>query len=264
MSKTRYLLAFFVIILAGCASSGYEQFYHPFVDAQTLPDIRLLGQNEEPKVLVSDKLDRDIYILRSKGYFAIGESSFNGGYESIDNAAEQAKKIGATVVLINSKYTNTASTTSTLLVPNSQTTYHSGNIYGSGGYGSYSGTSTTYGTTTVPMTTYQRRYDQVAVYFVQSTKKPRFGVHLSDLSPDARVELGRNTGALIDVVIEDTPAFYSNVMPGDVLVSLDGEQIKNAKHAIELLGHVPESQVSSEFVVVRKGNEKRINVVLRK
>lgn len=248
-------------ILTGCVQSGYMKFYNPYVDAKTLPSVELIGPNEEPQVFVSSSLDRDIKILRSKRYIVVGYSSFNGGYEDIKNAAAQAKRIGATVVLTNSEYTNTQSSTSALLLPNNQTTYHSGSVYGSGAYGGYSGTSTTYGTTAVPYTTHQRRYDQVAVYLVKSTQKIRFGVSVNDLPPDMRAELERNTGALIDIVIEDTPAFYSNVMAGDVLVSIDGQLVKNGQHALELMRSVPESWPSSDFLVIRKGEEKSIRIM---
>lgn len=260
MKKIPFAIA--IIVLSGCAQSGYKQFYNPYVDAKILPDVELIGQNEEPQVFISNDLDRDTRILRSRRYIVVGYSSFNGGYEDIKNAAAQAKKIGATVVLTNSEYTNTQSSTSTLLLPNNQTTYHSGSVYSGGTYGSYSGTSTTYGTQAVPLTTHQRRYDQTAVYLVKSTEQLRFGVSVADLSPDLRAEIGRNTGALIDIVIEDTPAFYSNVMAGDILVSIDGQLVKNGRHARELMGATPKDQPSSEFIVMRKGEEKSIKVKL--
>lgn len=104
------------------------------------------------------------------------------------------------------------------------------------------------------------RYDQVAFYFIKSTKKIRFGVYLNDLPPDMRAELERNTGALIDVVVEDTPAFYSNIMAGDVLISIDDQLVRNAEHASELMAAVPDSKLSSNFLVIRKGEEKSIKV----
>ncbi|WP_448250564.1 PDZ domain-containing protein [Thalassotalea agariperforans] len=256
----KILLIAAATILSGCAQSGYKQFYNPYVDARTLPNVELIGPNEEPQIFGSNNIDQDIRTLRSKRYIVVGYSSFNGGYEDTKNAAAQAKRIGATVVLTNSEYTNTQSSTSALLLPNNQTTYHSGSVYGGGTYGGYSGTSTTYGTTAVPFTTHQRRYDQVAVYLVKSTQKIRFGVSVNDLTPGMRTELERNTGALIDIVIEDTPAFYSNVMAGDILVSIDGQPVKNGQHAIELMAAVPESQPSSSFLVIRKGEEKSIKV----
>lgn len=256
------LIMFTILAISGCSQSGYKQFYNPYVDAKPLPNIQLLGSNEEPQVFGSNHLDRDIRTLLSKRYIVVGYSSFNGEYEGTKNAAAQAKRIGATVVLINSEYTNTQSSTSALLLPNNQTTYHSGSLYGGGSGGSYSGTSTTYGTTTVPFTTHQRRYDQVAVYLVKSTQKVRFGVSVNDLPPNLRSELERNTGALIDIVLEDTAAFYANVMAGDVLISIDGISVKNGKHAMDLMDQAPENQSESEFVVIRKGEEKSISIKL--
>lgn len=154
------------MLVSACAPSGYQQFYRPFHDAKTLADVELLKPGQEPRVFGSDNFDRDIKILRAKQYVVVGYSSFNGSFEDTKNAAEQAKRLGATVVLTNSEYTNTQTTTSTLFLPDNKTTFHSGtanintsytNIYG-GNLGSshsnlgYGGVSTTYGTKAVPYT----------------------------------------------------------------------------------------------------------------
>ena len=267
-------LSIITIILAGCAQSGYKQFYNPYIDAKTLPDVQLLSEGQEPQVYGTDNFDRDILTLRAKMYIPIGYSSFNGSYEDTKNAASQAKLIGATIVLVNSQYTNTLTTTSTLFLPDNKTTYHSGtasantaynNSYG--GYvgssntnATYNGTSTTYGTKAVPVTSHQRRYDQNAVYLVKSTKKPKFGVSFNDLSPDQRAALERNTGVFINVVMEESPAFYSNVLAGDVLIAVDGQRVINTKQAMQLMGSVSPDKPSSELTVLRKGKEKAINV----
>ncbi|EWS96843.1 hypothetical protein BG00_17150 [Pseudoalteromonas sp. SCSIO_11900] len=262
------------ITLAGCAQSGYKQFYNPYVDAKTLPDVELISQGQEPQVFGTDNFDRDILILRSKKYIPVGYSSFNGGYEDTKNAAAQAKSVGATIVLVSSQYTNTQTTTSTLLLPDNKTTYHSGSVYGNTSYnsansgylgnstttGTYSATSTTYGTKAVPITSHQRRYDQNAVYFVKSNQKYKFGVLFNDLTPAQRTQYERNTGVLINVVIEDSPAFYSNVLAGDVLIAVDGAAVKNAKHALQLMGSIPASQDHSILQVIRNGQEKDIQV----
>lgn len=267
------ILLLVAVFLAGCAQSGYKQFYNPYVDAKTLPEIQLLVEGQEPQVFGTDNFVRDILILRSKKYIPVGYSSFNGGYEDTKNAAAQAKRIGATLVLVSSQYTNTQTTTSTLFLPDNKTTYHSGTAsantsYNSvyGGYlssntnATYSGTSTTYGTKAVPITSHQRRYDQNAVYFVKSTQKYKFGVQFNDLTPDQRAHFERNTGVLINVVIEDSPAFYSNVLAGDVLIAVDGKPVKNTQHAMQLMGSISPEKTSSELTVIRNGTEKAIEV----
>lgn len=249
-------------MLFGCAQSGYQQFYNPYIDPQSDPDLVLLAPNEEPQVFGSDDFNRDINILRAKNYVLLGESAFNGGYEDTKNAVAQAKKLGATMVLTSSKYINTTTHTSMLFLPNNETTYHSGSVYAGGNTGGYSGTSTTYSTTAVPYTTQQDRYEQHALFFAKTNKKIRFGVYISDLSPELRVEIERNTGALIEIVSEDSPAFYANIFAGDILISIDGVSVINAQHAGALLLRVPDGQAYSDFVVIRKGEEKTIRLKL--
>ena len=129
-----------IVVLAGC-SSGYQQFYKPYVDAKTLDDVELLKPNEEPKVYSTKDFDRDIRAWRSKQYIPIGYSSFNGEYEGEFEVKAQAKRVGATLVLISTKYTNTLTTTSTMYLPSSTRTYHSGSVYGGGTRVGYSGTT---------------------------------------------------------------------------------------------------------------------------
>lgn len=265
---------FFIAVLSGCASNGYKNFYKPILDVSNLNEVELLSQNEDPKVLNSNDLKKDIYTLRSKNYIAIGSSSFNGGKESIENAVDQAKEIGATVILAKSNYTNTQTTTSTLLLPNNKTTYHNGltssssaysNGYGkkigsSSSNGSYIGTSTEYGTQAVPFTSNQRRYNQSAVFFVKSTIKPRFGLATTDIPQDLKVKIKRNTGSMIDVVLEDTPAFYANLLPGDVIISINGINVKNPTHGIEIMNSTPNGQKISQFKIIRDQEEKDVTI----
>lgn len=258
--KKLLLFAAAVLILNGCVASGYQKFYKSYIDINAIPDIETLQPGEEPQVFGTNDFERDINILRSKRYIVIGFSSFNGGYEDIKNAVAQAKRIGATLILTKSEYTNTQTTNSALFLPNTQTTYHSGNVYSGSAYGSYSGTSTSYGSTIVPYTTNQRRFDQAAAFLVKSNQKVKFGVSINDLTPELRSELERNTGALIELVIEDTPAFYANVMAGDILTSIDNVAVKNAEHASQLLKAVDASAEFSYLKVIRKGEEKEIKI----
>jgi hypothetical protein len=253
------LFLFVTVGVYGCAS-GYKQFYKPYVDAKTLEDVALLKPGEQPKIYGTSNFDRDTKLLRAKQYIPVGFSSFNGEYEDESNVIAQAKHVGATVVLVNAKYSNTLTTTSSLFVPNSSTTYHTGSVYGGGVYGGYSGTSTTYGNTAIPITTHQRRYDQSALFFVKSTKKLKFGVSVRNLSPEQRQTIERNTGAMIDIVMENSPAFYSNILPGDVLIKIDNHKVNNALHALKLMRQVNSSASSSIFTVIRNGKETVVTI----
>ncbi|MFC5474643.1 PDZ domain-containing protein [Paraherbaspirillum soli] len=255
------LTAIMCIVLTGCAS-GYQQFYKPYVDARTLTDVHLLGAGEKPQIMSSTDLQRDVKIAASKGYRPIGASSFNGQMESEQAVIKQATAVGAVLVLVSSKFTESRTITTPLFLPNNQTTYSSGSVYGAYGSANYSGSSTTYGTTVVPITRQQQRYDQTAVYFVKSTKKPRFGLLVSDLPLELRSKYERNTGAIINVVIEESPAFLANVLPGDILVEFNDTLIINAKHATDLMQSAPSKGGKCVLKVIRNGTEKSIELHL--
>lgn len=249
-----------ILLVSGCASNGYQKFYKSYANPKLDSNLESLKEGQEPQVFGTSDFNRDIMLLKAKKYVVVGVSSFNGGYQDIKNAAKQARLIGATLVLTNSKYTNTQSSTSSLFIPNTQTTYHSGSVYSGSSSGTYNGTSTTNSSIVVPYTTHQRRYDQEAVYLTKLTKKLKLGVLIKDLSPEQRLTIERNTGALIYIVIENEPAFNSNIMAGDILISIDGQEVKNGANAVQLMGNIPANQSSSSFTVIRKGKEKIITV----
>jgi hypothetical protein len=155
----------FLTLFCGCAGR-YGQFYRGAKHPPT--------KNVKVYKYTEDGLNR----LKNSGYAVIGASSFNGPYESQDAAIIQAKNVGAHIVLLDSKYTGTQQG----VVPLTQ--YHPGqtntvtsnesgsfNVYGSGGYGygTYSGSSTSYvhqpGYSTTSYFPYSvSRYDQKAIF----------------------------------------------------------------------------------------------------
>ena len=241
----------FVLLVSGCVS-GYQQFYKSEIPENDIGNIEFLQPGEDPKVYGSKDFEKDTMTLFSKNYRRIGVSSFNGSFEDESKVKEQAKRVGASVVLIDSKYTNTQTTTSPLFLPNTSTTYISG--FGGGA------TATTYGTMAVPITSHQRRFDQVAVFFAKSTEKLRLGVGLNDLTNEQRIDLERNTGAVITAIVDDSPAFNSNLLPEDVIIEVDGVGVKNAKHLQDIMKSMDISISSANFKIIRKHKEKEVDV----
>lgn len=267
------------IILTGCATSGYKTFYKQYGTNEQLQQIKLnsnykfLEKGEEPQVYSTNNFDVDSKKLRAKGYISIGASSFNGAYEDTQSAINQAKRIGATLVLIKSSYTNTETRTSTLLLPDNKTTYSSGRSNtnatynsnnGYSGYGNantnYYGNSTTYGTKAVPYTINTRRYDQSAMYFIKNTKPPKFGtLNSTEISREERIKIGYS-GIKINLIQENTPVYNSNILIGDILIKLDGVSVKNYKHFTELLDNFDISIGHSIWTVIRNGSQKNIRI----
>jgi len=262
MKKQIIIIAFFTLVCS-CALNGYQKFYKPYLDIKTLPDAVLLKPEQEPQILGTDNFERDKKILRAKHYMPVGFSSFNGAYEGEHNIKNQARDLGATIVLINAKYTHTLTTTSPLFLPTSTTTHHSGSVMSSGALGTYQGTSTSYGTTVIPITSQEMRYDQTAMFFVKLDEKPKFGVVSFDLSPELKAKTERNMGALIYVVIEDSPAFYSNILEGDILIQIDDIVIINAQQARDVMVSYDTSKRKSVFKIIRNGKEHDITLNFR-
>ncbi len=230
------------LTMFGCAN-GYKEFYRPAQGA-TPEAIASLRAEPPPKVPTVERAQPgepqvilDAYAKR--GYEMIGNSSFNSGrQESEENAVRQAQDVGADLVLIlNPKYTGTITSSIPITTPTTTTSYSTGTAtaYGNRGavtaYGS--GTTTTSGTTTnyIPMTIH--RSDYGAVYFVK--QKIGLGISVRDLNDAERQELQTNKGAVIRLVVDSSPAFNSDILVGDIVVSVDGIAIDNPKSLGDIL-----------------------------
>lgn len=255
-------ILFISILMQGCAVSGYQKFYQSYGEMPEGSQLEFLQEWQEPHIVSApaELFEDYIYQMRSRNYIPIGNSSFNGAYEDVRRAISQAKRVRAVLVIVASEHTETVSSTVPLTMPNTTTTFSSGSVYAGGGYGTYSGTQVSHGSQTVPITLNVRRYNQTAVYFVKNKSQPRYGLQLSSLPQEIRSSLGRNTGALVDVVIEESPAFYANVMRGDVVIAVDGREVRSAEHAGELLMGTPKDAVSSTLKVIREDKEILIDV----
>lgn len=138
--------------------------------------------------------------------------------------------------------------------------------YGTGGsaYGSatYTGTSTTtspgtFSTTMMPITINRYEYDAT---FWRKGRPSIFGVHPQALPDEMRKSLQRNTGALVKLVIDDSPAFRANVLAGDVVIALDDIPILSPQQLLDLLPRYAGKR--TVVTVLRDRVERRIEVQL--
>lgn len=86
------------------------------------------------------------------------------------------------------------------------------------------------------------------------------GLVLSDLSSDVKASLERNAGALVKTVVEDSPAWKANVIPNDVLIAVNGEQVKNGSHGSQLLNVAFSAPAPVQVDVIRKGGTRTISI----
>jgi len=232
-----------VLLLSACAS-GYSQFYTPAQGAtpETIAAGRAAPPTGDPIVERTAPPSDAAKLLEAyakRGYVLIGSSTFNSGRaESDSSAIEQGRKVGADLVLLlNPRYTGSTTTSVPLTTPTTTTSYSTGTAtaYGPGGtvnaYGS--GTTTTYGqqTTYIPITV--NRMDYGAAYFVK--QRWSLGVMWRDLTDAERQELQSNKGVAVQVVVDGTPAFAADILPGDLVLAVNGEPVMGRENIANTL-----------------------------
>ena len=223
------ILVVVVAFVAGC--SGYSKFYTQVATPELVAQTRAGPPPAKPGLYHSSGNPPDVVAEYEKhGYGLIGYSSFNsGGAGTMESGAvDEGKKVGADVVVVMlPKHTGTVTTAMPVTTPTSSTSYTngSGTVYGSGGSANYSGsaTTTTYGSTTnyIPYTI--NRFDYGALYLVK--RHIVFGVNTRALNDQERAALQSNKGIYVRSVVEGSPAFREDVLPGDVIVSIDGQPV---------------------------------------
>ena len=257
----KYMVIFSALLgsLVGCATDGYRQFYTPLpgVTPQKIAEMRGGQPVSDPQVThLAGRFDENVQReYMKKGYQLIGYSSFTSGHrQDDDDAVDQGKKLGADlVVLVEPEYAGSVTTSVPFTTPTATTSYTTGSAtaYGTGGsavaYGN--STTTTYGTNTtyVPMTV--NRYQYAALYLVKG--KFHLGVRDRDLSDQERQALQSNHGAYVIAVVDGSPAYENDILPGDIVSAVDGLKVDGASNLNELLAARVGQSV--ELTIVRQG-----------
>lgn len=243
---------------APAAAGPFEKFFQAAgVDSETY----VVVSKAPPRIIQSNDLATDVRRLLEDGYIAVGTSAFEGPPQNPKNATNQAKKVKAEIVLFSSSYKDTRSGAVPIMMPRNTSTTVNGNVYGSGGWGGFGGTVNTYGTAPVVMPISVDRYSQEAIYFSKlKPEKIGLGLRFSPLPPDQAKALGTNRAILVDVVIRNSPAFYSDIFPGDIILKVGGREVFSS----ELM-----SQIKRDFAgqtvpieIMRDGQPRTLQITI--
>lgn len=241
-------------------ADGYSKFYeaNPYTTVDDIAKRRAAPPPETP-VLVrySDTPEVINAEMTRKGYMPIGHSNFTSGWAAKDKGAlKLGIKVKADlVVVISPEFKESITSNIPITTPTSQTTFHNGQatVYGSGGsataYGS--GTSTTYGskTTYIPITT--NRYEYGAIFYVKV--KMILGINNRMLNDAERRQLQTNSGIVVTSVVEGTPAFENDVLPGDFILRINDESLSSDEKFHQLLD--ANTGKSVELLIIRDGQQ---------
>lgn len=262
-TPTTLILA--LAFLGGC-SNPYAQYYVDLLDGHAVAELpKFIPFDGEPKLFLSNDLDSDIRTLYSDGFEPIGYASFNGVLTDSMEAVRVAEEVGAEVILLMQRHTETLTGSVPFTVQNpSQTisTQHSGTIYGPSGLTNYSGQSTTMvpgGFTTYNIPYSVSMFDHVAVFWAR-LKPPILGLLALPLTDENRRAIGSNHGAVVDVVMKDSPAFHANILRGDVIIRMGDTIISDPAEFSAAIGQYAGQKVI--ITLIRDGVERQIHVLL--
>jgi serine protease Do len=257
----------------------FSRHYDDFLQNNPALNESTQRPRQAPRILTSPDLDADSERLFGEGYVMIGYLGLAADDVPTEAVSRQAIAVGAEVVLVHSRYSGTetrvrsvTAKTRTRVVTSFGSTHGNltetgtlaAQVHGAGqtfsGSGSYSriarASAFSSGYTILPSESRtvfvpfsERQYDyQIA--FWRKRKSNRMGAHTELIPLELRRVLGRNTGAMVVAVEAKSPAFYADVLVGDVVVSLDGSDVREPDEFVRL---AEQARGRFELVVLRDG-----------
>ena len=259
MVQVRITILSLCLLSVSC-SNPFTTFYTP-VDST----LRVKSDRNPERIKGSDAAEDYLNMLENNWRY-VGYSSFTAGGEiDWDDAIAQAKKIGASAVIFyNPKFESSSSGAIPFTTPNVTRSYSTANAtaYGSGGtvsaYGT--GTTTTYGSQTMMIPYTVNRYSYMVTYWDKLPQQRIFGAYWLDLSRETRTAIGSNKGVILTAVVKGFPAFQADLLRGDIIKDIEGEEVLDMQRMSYLLDKFSGRAVS--FTVLRRGIEQKITVIL--
>lgn len=203
-------------------ANDWEKFYRPVSNWTTA-----IPYDGTPEMMASvGNTDADLDQMWRRGFAPIGSTSFETGNNKTDDAVRFAKKLRARYLVVGTNLNSSHSVNMPLTLPNTTTSYTTGNAtaYGNSGTvsGNYSGTTTNYGTQTtfIPITV--NRFGKTAIYF-KEVPKSGLGIFTRELTSEEMQRLGTRHAVGIRFIRDGSPAYSADLFPGDIITKINGQ-----------------------------------------
>jgi len=245
--------------LAMSAQPAWANDWEKFFVA--VPQEGTIDSASAPEVLPSSgDIDKDVEGMFRQGFVAVGYTSFNASNDKTKDGERLAEKLHARYMIVGTKLTSSQSAMLPLTLPNTTTSYTNGTAtaHGSGGYaqGTYSGTTTTYGTQTTFIPYRINRFDKTAIYFKEIPRKG-VGLKIRDLTNQEMAALGTRHAFFVQFVRDGSPAYNADIFPGDMIVQVNGDPIDPVHWRQAVNGTQP-----MHIKVIRSGVPREIDVTV--
>lgn len=189
-------------------------------------DDYMRSEEETQRIASSGDLDTDIGTLYRQGYIPIGYTAFESGNDQTRDGERLGEKLGASHMVVGVNLESSRSSTIPLTLPSTTTSRTNGNasVFGSGGSasGTFNSTTTTTGTQTTYIPITRNRFTKFALYFAP---EPKFGagIYSRQISPEEMQELGTRFAIAVRFVRDYSPAYYADILPGDIILKINGK-----------------------------------------
>ena len=94
-------------------------------------------------------------------------------------------------------------------------------------------------------------------------KRGFLGVSIQDITPELAEAFGltKKSGALINKVLKDSPADKAGLLPGDIVILIDGKKIRNANDVRNRIGLLPVGE-RIKFKLLRESKEFELTILV--
>ena len=230
-----------VVLTSGCVNPYVKNYQSADNQKHPSENQPLLPFSGQPQLVTSQDLKADALKMRENGYILLGHSKFQASPINEKLALNQAKKIGAEVVMVNHKFvaTKSESVPMSTWIPGQQTDQTERVIIQNGTNTpkviDRTVTTTTQGEYQTSYVEQSVDYYDYAASFWAKAKAPIFGVNVQALDEATKAELGTQKGVVVRVVVTDSPAYEADILRGDVLLSLQDEVIRDPQQFFNLV-----------------------------
>ncbi len=206
-----------------------EHFENYLLEVPGLESQTLVSANV--RVDLSADLDGDGANLYRKGYVLIAYLGVTAEAAPMELIEERSKALGAVIVLVNSKDAGVKTEIREVTTRSSATISSSmghGSLTSNAGqtaYSSTSGISLVPGRTSTQFVPFEQRQFRVQAAFWRKRKPNGLGAYFELIPPELRQKLKRNTGAYVVALEDESPAFFANLLAGDVVIGVNGRSV---------------------------------------
>lgn len=256
------IVALAMLLVSGCASNQFAKNYKYLGG---LGDSSYIPSSADIKIVEVQDFSKEAPPYIEMGYLSIGTSNFvaRSGSQNLQNLKDHAKSVGAQIVLLNRRNAGSNQVVMPLTSPTttrSQTQSNYSLNNSTGYYGSVIGnsTTTTYGSKTdyVPVTVNFTNYS--AIYLAKF--RSRTGIYPYELTKEEKIALGQNTGFRVGIIVNESPAYYANILPNDIVTKMNGIDVAGLNGFLEIVKTAPSGLMKIELLRNQKKLIKTIDI----